>query len=125
MHNSLSRDTPYLGKTDGPFTGFFHIISTPFLGNNSQLTSYLGNIMVTPFPFFYFLFFSSGLGNMLYVFYHYPRVALPQNCNVIRALSPFLGRLLKALETCMYESYPLFLNFLGSLKNTPCLGRLV
>ena len=37
---SLSRDTPYLRKTDRPFYGLFHIISTPFLGNLSQLTPY-------------------------------------------------------------------------------------
>ena len=47
----------YLGKTDGPFYMLFHIIiSTPFLGNFSQLTPYIGNIMVTPIPFLlYFL----------------------------------------------------------------------
>ena len=49
----VTRDTPYLGKTDGPFYGLFHIISTPFLENFSQLTPYLGNIMVTPVPFFF------------------------------------------------------------------------
>ena len=77
VHNyasSLPRDTPYLGKTDGPFYGLFHIISTPFLGNFSHLTTYLGNIMVTPIPFLVLFFlFSFGLGKHVYLFYHYPR----------------------------------------------------
>ena len=79
---SLSRDILYLGKTDGPFYGLFHIIFTPFYGTFFQLTPYLGNIMVTPFPFFLF-FFSSGLGNMCAYFNHYPRAALPEHwpCN--------------------------------------------
>ena len=61
----------------------------------------------------------------MYVFYHYTLVR--QNCNVIRALSPFLGRLFEGSGNMYtYKSYPLFLNFSGSLmKNIPYLGRFV
>ena len=59
---------PISGKLTDLLHAFPHNIH-PFLGNFSQLTPYLGNIMVTLIPFllFYFLFF--GLGK--YVSYHY------------------------------------------------------
>ena len=114
----ISGDTPYLGKTDGPFYMLFHIISTPFLENFSQLTPYLGNIMVTPIPFLSssFLFFELGKRCTYYTL----EGALPQICDVIRALSPFLGRLLKARETCIRTNNTPFLKYLRKLlKNTP------
>ena len=64
---SLSWDTPYLGKTDGPT---IHPLSR---GTFPTLLSIY--IMVTGYLFhlFYFLFFSSVSGNYVYVFYHSPR----------------------------------------------------
>ena len=56
-------------KTDGPFQGIIPITSTPFLGNFSQLTPYLGTtILGTPIPFIllYFPFF--GLGKYVRIF---------------------------------------------------------
>ena len=67
--HSLSWDTPYLGKTDGPFNMLFHIVHTLFVGNFFQLTPYLRNIMVTPIPFLLFYFHIFGLGKYVYVFY--------------------------------------------------------
>ena len=60
--SSLSRNTPSLGNTDGPFHGLFHIISTlsrePFLVEPPPPSS--GTLQVIPilFLFFSFLFFS-------------------------------------------------------------------
>ena len=52
----------------------FHIISTPFLGNFSQLTPYLGNIMVTHIPFLFFpFFFGVGSGNGVRILLPHPR----------------------------------------------------
>ena len=53
------------GKLKDFFSRLFHIISIsppPFLGNFSQLTPYLGNIMVTPIPFLLLSFLFFGLG---------------------------------------------------------------
>ena len=66
---------PISGKTDGHFYGLFHIISTPSLGNFSQLTSYISRKhYVTPVTFF-----SSGLENMCTFFttiLSYDRIAM-------------------------------------------------
>ena len=72
------------------------------------------------FPFFLFncLFFL--LGKYEYVFYHYPRGALPQVCDVIGALSPFSGGYWST-----YKSYPTFLISREASENTSYLGRLV
>ena len=112
-----------LGKTDGPFYGLFHITSTPLSRELFPIDPLSREHYGDPIPF---LFFSSGLGNMCTYFTATleQSMALPQNCNVIKALSPFLGRLLNARETCTYKSYPLFLNFSASLvKNIPYLRR--
>ena len=56
-----------------------------------------------------FRFFSSVSGNLVYVGFNYTLERYAMICNVINAVFPFLGRLLKARETCTYKSYPLFL----------------
>ena len=97
----------------------FHVISTPFLGNFPNWPP----IMVTPIPL-YFLFFSSGSGNMCTYFNTTLNGALPQICNVIRALSPFLGRPLKARETCVRINHtPFFLISRESSKKKHPISR--
>ena len=102
---SLSRDTPYLGKTDESFTG----ISTwyppppppPFstwpLGIFFHLTPYLGNIMVGPtrIPLLLFSLLFFALGKYFFLFYHQCTLEDPTTdiYNRIRALPPFVQRL--------------------------------
>ena len=52
---SLSRDTPYLGKTDGPLYGLFHIISTPSKWTFSTWPLISGTLWWPVFSFFSFL----------------------------------------------------------------------
>ena len=125
----IPRDTPYLGKTDRPFYRLFNVIFNIHPLSREIfpiLTPYLGNIMVTHFPFLLFSLLSSGSRNMCTYFTttlvkYYPRGFLPQKCNEIlkRTLSSFLGRLLKAQKTCTYKSCSLFLHFSRSFWKTP------
>ena len=98
------------------------MISTPFLGNFCHLTPSGTLWYVTPIPFLSFSFLFFGLGKYVYVCKHYPREALPRIYNIIRALLPFPGRLLKARrETCTYTSHhtPLFLISLEASEKYP------
>ena len=110
---------PISGKLTDILRVFPHNIH-PFLGNISHLTPYIGNIMVTPIPFLLFFYFLQAWEICKRIL---PLLSGPYHRYTIylRALPTFLGRLLKAQETCTYI-YPLFLKL---LKNTPYLGRLV
>ena len=102
----------------------FHIISidplsTELFPNDPLSRELYGDPAL--FPFFYFIFFSSDLGNTCMCSYFTTIIEGPYHrlCDAIRTLSPILGRLFKDRETCTFKSYPLFLNFLGSFWKTP------
>ena len=71
--------------------------------------------MVSPIPFIlsYLIFF--GQGKYVYVFYHHPRGALPQMCNVIRPFPLFSGG---SGNMYAHKPYPIFVNFSGSFWKT-------
>ena len=99
---------PYLGKTDGPFKGFWTDYPPPlyYIGNFSHLTPYLGNIMVTPILFF---FYSSGSGNVCtYVTITFgggPTTDVQYNKGPI----PFSPEAIEGSANMFtYKSYPLF-----------------
>ena len=97
------------------FPHYIHPLSQELFPSDPLSLEYYGDLYALSL----FLFFSSGSGNMCTYFTTNPQGTLPQICNVIRALSPFLWRLLKAQETWTYKSYPLFLNLSGSFWKTP------
>ena len=100
--------SPYLGKTDGPFYMLFHIISTPFLRNFSQLTPYLGEHYGDPYSISFILI---SFLRALPLPSRGPTTDM--RCN--KGTIPFS---LEAIEGSgnmnVYKSYPLFLNFSGS-----------
>ena len=114
-------------QSDGHFHGLFHIISTPFLRNCSQLTPYLENIMLGDPNSHSFLSFSSGSGNM-YVFYHYPRgryrkYTIYNN----KGPTPISWEAIEGSgNTCTYKSYlpppPFLLNFSRSFWKIPYIS---
>ena len=84
----------YLRKTKGPF--FAHNIHPLSSGTFPQLTPISGTLWWPLFPFFYLIFV--GLGKYTCTYFTTTLEGPYLICNVLRALSPFLGRPLKALS---------------------------